>query len=182
MRNRMGRMVWLLVSSTMFRMSPTPCFWWRRQLLRMFGARMGLGTKVYPSTRVWAPWNLIMSEGSCLGPAVNCYNVAAVELGIEATVSEETFLCTASHAIHDPDFSLTAAPIRVGTGAVVFAQAFIGPGVTLAEGAVVGARAVVVRDVGPYRVVAGNPCGEIGNRRYRPSEFVEQSKDSSVTP
>ncbi len=167
-QNQLARFVWLAVSSVFFDLSPTPCFGWRRLLLRLFGATMAAGTKVYPSTRVWAPWNLVMDEGACLGRKVNCYNVAKVELGIDATASEGTFLCTASHDIHGPDFRLTTSPIRIARGAVIFAEAFLGPGVTVAEGAVVGARSVVVRNVGPYEVVAGNPSRVIGERRFRP--------------
>lgn len=181
LRNRAARVAWQIACGVMFRMSPTPCFWWRRHLLALFGARMGSGTKVYPSTRVWAPWNLTMNEGSCLGPLVNCYNVASVELGVEATVSEGTFLCTASHAVHQSDFALTAAPIHVGRGAVIFAQAFVGPGVTVAEGAVVGARAVVFRDVAAYRIVAGNPSHEIGQRRYQPTGGSDSSARDQAT-
>lgn len=151
-------------------------------MLELFGARMGSDTKVYPSARIWAPWNLSMSAGACLGPSVNCYNVASVEVGIEATVSEGSFLCTASHAIHQPDFPLTSAPIRIGDGAVIFAEAFVGPGVTVAEGAVVGARAVVFRDVGAYRIVVGNPGRDIGERRYRPAGLCHSVKTSQSMP
>jgi putative colanic acid biosynthesis acetyltransferase WcaF len=180
--NRVARVAWQVVCGLLFRSSPTPCFWWRRRVLELFGARMELGTKVYPSTRIWAPWNLRMSDGSCLGPSVNCYNVASVEVGIQATVSEGSFLCTASHAIHEPDFALTGAPIRIGDGAVIFAEAFIGPGVTVAEGAVVGARAVVFRDVAAYRIVAGNPGRDIGQRRYRPTDFSDSVQTSQSMP
>jgi putative colanic acid biosynthesis acetyltransferase WcaF len=180
--NRGARVAWQVVWALLFRFSPTPCFWWRRGVLALFGARMEPGTKVYPSTRVWAPWNLTMKEGSCLGPLVNCYNVASVELGIEATVSEGSFLCTASHAIHEPDFALTGAPIRLGCGVVIFAEAFIGPGVTVAEGAVVGARGVVFRDVAAYRIVAGNPGRDIGQRSYRPTGFGDSVQNSQSMP
>ena len=108
-----------------------------------------------------------MADGACLGPHVNCYCVAPVSIGQDVTVSFRSFLCAASHDIDSPDRRLVTAPIAIEKGAYVFADAFIGMGVTVGEGAVVGARAVVVRDVKPYMVVAGNPAREIRERRLQ---------------
>lgn len=180
--NRLARMAWIATAAVFFHLSPTPCFAWRRLLLRVFGARIAAGVKVYPSVVVWAPWNLVMAAGSCLGPRVKCYNVAQVAIGVQATVSEGVFLCTASHAIHDPDYSLIAAPIRICRGGVVFVEAFIGPGVTVEQGAVVGARSVVMKSIESYSIVAGNPSREIGRRRYRPDARAAESASSAQQP
>jgi putative colanic acid biosynthesis acetyltransferase WcaF len=146
--------VWLAFG----RLSPTPLFAWRRLLLRAFGAKVGRGVKVYPSVRVWAPWNLEMGEHSTLGPDVDCYNVARVRIGAHALVSQYSFLCAATHDHHQPRLPLVTAPIEVGEGAWVAADVFVGPGVTIGEGAVVGARASVYKDVSPWTVVGGNPA------------------------
>jgi putative colanic acid biosynthesis acetyltransferase WcaF len=121
---------------------------------------------VYPSTRIWAPWNLTMEDGSTLAEQVDCYSVDRITLGVNSTVSIRTFLCTASHDIRDRARPLTTSPIVIGADAFVFAEAFIGPGVRLGEAAVVGARAVVVRDVAPADIVAGNPAKPIGRRTF----------------
>jgi putative colanic acid biosynthesis acetyltransferase WcaF len=119
---------------------------------------MGPHSVVHPSTRIWAPWNLEMAEGSCLSFGVDCYCVAVVRIGAHATVSQYCHLCAAGHDISDPERRLVAAPITVGPGAWLFAGAFVGPGVTIGEGAVVAARAVIVRDVAAWTVVGGNPA------------------------
>ena len=162
--NKLGRLVWGVCWHLGFRISPTPLFGFRRLILRLFGARIGAGAHVYPSTRIWAPWNLVMEHGSCLGPEVYCYNVAPVHLGVDSTASFRTFLCTASHDIRHPQRPLITAPIRLDRGAYVFADAFVGMNVTVGEGAVVAARAVVVKDVAPYDIVGGNPARVIGRR------------------
>jgi len=59
---------------------------------------------------------------------------------------------------------LIKAPIRIGDGAWVCADVFIGPGVKVGRGAVVGARAVVVKDVADGVVVAGNPAIPVGKK------------------
>jgi len=162
--NKLGRGTWAIVSRTVFRWSPVPCFGWRRLLLRLFGARVAATARVYPSTCIWAPWNLVMEEDACLGPDVYCLNVATVSIGAEATVSFGTVLCTASHDIRRTDRRLVSGPIRIERGAFLFAQGFICMDVTVGEGAVVAARAFVRRNVGAYEVVAGNPAQVVARR------------------
>ena len=148
---------------------PTPRIFhnWRVMLLRLFGAKMAQGTKVFPSARIWAPWNLRMEEFSTLSDYVDCYCVATVTIGAFATVSQRAFLCTATHDVCDPNMRLLTAPVVVANQAWVCAGAFIGPGVTISEGSVVGAMAVVTKDVAPWTIVAGNPSREIRKRALR---------------
>lgn len=162
--NRAGRAAWSIVWLMLFRTTPPAMFAWRRFLLRLFGADIAATAKLYPTTRVWAPWNLTMRAHSCLGREVDCYNVDQVTIGEDAVVSLRTFLCTASHDIRDPHRPLITGPIVIGRGAFVFAEVFIGMNVTVFDGAVVAARAVVVKDVDPDTIVAGNPARPIGQR------------------
>lgn len=165
-RNRVARILWGIVWRLCFRPSPRPLHAWRRWLLRLFGADIARGAHPYPSARIWAPWNLTMGEGSCLGDHVDCYSVDRVILEPYATVSQYAFLCTASHDYTVKEMPLITAPIRIGRRAWVAADVFVGPGVTIGEGAVVGARASVFRDVEPWTVVGGNPARMI--KKYEP--------------
>lgn len=162
--NRLGRVLWNVTWLILFRTSPIVLLPWRRFLLRLFGARLAATAIIYPSARIWAPWNLTMGHYACLGKEVDCYNVAPVTLAADTTISIRTFLCTASHDIRHPDRPLVTAPITIARGAFVFAEAFIGMGVTVGEGAVVAARAVVVKDVEAGVIVGGNPARLICER------------------
>jgi putative colanic acid biosynthesis acetyltransferase WcaF len=162
--NKIRRMIWQLTWSLLYRPTPTFMHGWRRCLLRCFGAHIEAGAHPYPSVRVWAPWNLTMKRHSCLAPHVDCYCVAPVTLEAHAIVSQYSYLCTATHDFRSQAFPLVAAPIVVGAHAWVTADVFIGPGVTVGEGAVVGARSTVVRSVAPWSVVAGPSQREIGLR------------------
>ena len=62
------------------------------------------------------------------------------------------------------DLPLLTPPIRVDDQAWICADAFVGPGVTIGEGAIVGARGVAVKDVGPWDIVAGNPARFVKKR------------------
>ncbi len=162
--NKLARLVWNLVWLFLYRPSPVPFHAWRRFLLRCFGATIEEGAHPYPSAKIWAPWNLTMRKHSYLSHQVDCYCVDKIELGINVTVSQYSYLCTASHDYTQRDMPLITAPIIIGADAWVTADVFIGPGVTIGEGAVVGARSTVTRSVLPWTVVAGSPPKVIKER------------------
>ena len=110
------------------------------------------------------PWNLEMDEYSCLAPNVDCYNADKIKIGAHSTISQKTYLCTASHDINKSNNSLITSPIIIEDQAWIAADAFIGPGVTIRQGAVVGARACVFKDVESWTVVGGNPSKFIKKR------------------
>ena len=166
-RNKTARALWGVTWALVFRTSPRVFHGWRRWLLQLFGARLGRGVRVYPSVRVWAPWRLEMGDYSCLGPEVDCYCVAPIRIGAHVVISQYTYLCSASHDHERSDFPLIAESIIVGGGAWVAADAFIGMGVTIGEGAVVGARASVFKDVDPWTIVGGNPARFIKKRTLK---------------
>lgn len=162
--NKLRRLIWRAVEIILYRWSPVPMHFWRRFLLRMFGAEIAATAHPYPTATIWAPWNLKMGENTCLAEGVICYNVAAVELGVYARVSQYAYLCSAGHDIRSPSFDLRVGRIVISDGAWVAAGAFIGPGVTVGAKAVVGARAVVTKDVQDGYIVGGNPASKIGDR------------------
>ncbi len=164
--DRMLRAVWAAASLLLFRPTPRPLHAWRRWLLRAFGAKIGKSARIYPTVKIWAPWNLVLKNHSCLGYYVDCYNCARITLEEGAMVSQYSFLCTGTHDYRSKAMPLVAKPIIVGKNAWVCADVFVGPGVTVGEGAVVAARSSVYRDVAPWTVVAGNPAGFLKTRSF----------------
>ena len=152
---------WLLLASW----TPPPFAPWRRWLLRCFGAHIAPGARVYGSARIWYPPHLQMAPYSVLGPRSECYCMAPVAIGDHATVSQGARLYTGSHDVEDPDFSLVSKPIVIGDRAWIAAEAFVGPGVTVGEGAVLGARGVAFSDLAPWTIYAGNPAKPLRRRR-----------------
>ena len=162
--NKLKRACWRVVEVLLFRPSPIIFFRFRVALLRLFGAKVSWQARVYPSCRVWAPWNLSMDAGSCLASDVVMYNVANVNLKEGATVSQGAHICSASHDYRSKGHELIIAPIVIGANAWVAADAFIGPGVTIGQDSVIFARAVVTRNVRENVVIAPAESVEIGYR------------------
>ena len=164
-RNRMKRMLWSVCWAAFARPFPkSMASSWKRFLLRLFGAKIADTAVVYSSASVFMPWNLEMRDYACIASGVDCYNAAPIILGVNATVSQRAFLCTAGHDITDPYHHQTEASIMIEDRAWICAEVFVGQGVTVGEGAVCAARAVVVRDVEPWTMVGGNPAKFIKKR------------------
>ena len=166
--NKALRLLWMITWGLLAKPIPRSMFsGWKRMLLRLFGAKMSSTAIVYSSAKVYMPWNLVMDDYACIADGVDCYNAAPVHIGVNATVSQRAFLCTASHDITDPHHHQTRQPITICDRAWVAAEAFIGPGVTVGEGAVVGARGCAYKDVEPWTIVGGKPAKFIKRRVIR---------------
>lgn len=158
------RIIWYFVNHTIFRLLPTRYLkGLRHALLRMFGAKIDKKALIYSSCTIFAPWNLVVGR-ACLGPRTEIYNKSMITIGDDCAISQGTFLCTASHDISSVMLPLKSAPIIIEDKVWVAADAFVGMGVTIGEGAVVGARACVFKDVEPWTVVGGNPAKVIKKR------------------
>ncbi len=141
-----------------FRFSPRPFFSWRRFLLRLFGARIGKDVQIYNSATIYMPWNLEIGDWSSIGEYAFIYNLGKITIGNKTTISHRAHLCAGTHDYTDKTLPLLKLPIVIEDSAWVCTDTFIGPGVLVGEGAVVGARSVVVKDIEPWMVVAGNPA------------------------
>lgn len=168
---QLRRLCWM-VGRLPFRLSPRPCFGWRRLVLRCFFAKVGRHVNIYSSAVIYFPWNLTIGDWSAIGEDALIYNLGPVTIGERVTISHRAHLCAGTHDYTQPDLPLLKPPITIGDQAWVCADAFIAPGITVGEGAVVGARAVVTKDVQPWTVVAGNPARFVKKREIK----VDQAK------
>lgn len=165
--NRLQRGAWNLTWLLFASWTPTPLKPWRRFLLKLFGAQLGVGADVRGSARVWYPPHLHLGDRAVLAQHVVCYNMAPIHLGPDALVSQGAHLCAGTHDITSPVFQLTTKPITIGAKAWIAAGAFVGPGVVVGEGAVLGACAVTFKPLEPWGVYAGNPAQRIKTRVLR---------------
>lgn len=150
--------LWWLVQETLFRWTPHPFDEMRAVLLRLFGAQVGKGVKIRPTARFYYPWHLQIGDRAWIGDEVNCYSLGRIAIGNQTVISQRTCLCTGSHDTADPHFGLIVRPIYIQSGVWVAAECFVGPGVTIGEGTVVGARSTVFRDLPAWMICFGTPC------------------------
>lgn len=165
--NRAARVLWALAYALLFRPSPRPLHRWRNLLLRAFGARLHPTARVYPKARIWAPWNLAMGAHACIADDVDVYNVRPITVGESSTVSQYSYLCGATHDFEHPDHPLVPLPITIGKNVWVAADVFVAPGVTIADGTVVGARSTVLKDLPAWTVAVGYPARPVKPRIMR---------------
>jgi putative colanic acid biosynthesis acetyltransferase WcaF len=161
------RIAWATAEMTLFRCSFHTMNSWRVFLLRCFGAKIGRQCKIRRTVRVYYPWNLEMGDMCIVGDDVRLYDLGKITIGTEAMISQEAYLCAGTHDHTDLALPLLTPPVTVGPQAWVCARAFIGPGVTVGEGAIVAACGVAVKDVPAWAIVGGNPAKFIGKRELR---------------
>ena len=163
-RGELARRVAWIVGQLVFRLTPRTLFGLRRGILRAFGARIGANVNIYSTATIYMPWHLEVSDWAAIGEHAYIYNLGKITIEDHVTISQRAHLCAGTHDYTRRDMPLLKPPIRVGRYAWICADAFVGPDVTIGEGAVVGARAVVTHDVEPWAVVAGNPARTIKRR------------------
>lgn len=146
--------VWLLLCSW----TPKPANAWRLFWLKVFGAKFYGRPFVHQRARIQIPWNLVMHDRAALGDRANAYTLGKIEIMEHATVAQEAYLCTGTHAFDHPSKNLITSPITIGPNAFIGARAFIMPGVNIGEHAIIGACSVVTRDVPANKTVKGNPA------------------------
>ena len=162
---RLARLMWLVCWSIFYRLSPRPFHSWRAILLRLFGAKMGPNCHFYPTSRVWAPWNLVCEDQVTAGDGAEIYNPVPIRLNSHAILSQNSYLCGATHDSDDPAFRLLANPMEVGRYAWICARACVGPGVKVGEGAVLGLASVATRDLEPWGIYAGVSAVKVKERK-----------------
>jgi putative colanic acid biosynthesis acetyltransferase WcaF len=161
---------WWIVQATLFRMSPQFCFGWRRWLLRVFGAQVGPGVKIRPSAQITYPWKVSIGKNCWIGDNAVLYSLGEISIADDVVISQKSYLCAATHDYESLAFDIVAAPIIIERKVWLATDVFIAPGVRVGEGAVIGARTSVFKDVSKGVVFAGNPGRILRKRRIERSD------------
>jgi putative colanic acid biosynthesis acetyltransferase WcaF len=154
----------MLARVPLFRLSWHNCYGWRNFVLRLFGARVGRHVHIRPTAHVEIPWHLAIGDYSSLGDHAIVYNLGPVTIGRRVTVSQHAHLCAGTHDHTRWSMPLLRPPITIGDDAWIATEAFIGPGVSVGAGAIVGARSSAFRDVPPWTINAGTPARVLRDR------------------
>jgi putative colanic acid biosynthesis acetyltransferase WcaF len=162
--DKIYRLFWRIVSLFLFRPFSLPFFnSWRIFLLKIFGAKVGKNSVVYASVYIPSPRNLTIGDETAIGPEVKLHFGKTI-IGNKVTVSQRSYLCSATHDIKSINVPLITGIIVIEDYAWVAAEAFIMSNITIGEGAIIGARAAVFKNVEPWTVIGGNPAKIIKKR------------------
>lgn len=129
---------------------------------------------VYPGVKIWAPWNLHIGDETGVANGVTLYSQGLIAIGKRVVISQGAHLVAGTHDYTDPGFPLITFPITVKDHVWVAAEAFLHPGVTIEEGAVIGARSVVTKDMPAWMVCAGHPCVPLKERNFKRAVVEQQ--------
>lgn len=156
--------LWWCVQATLFAWSPQFMYGWRRFLLRLFGAKIGLQVLVRPSARITYPWKLTIGDHSWIGDNVELYTLGEIHIGMNTVISQRSYICTGSHDISTPSFDILQQPINIGNQVWIATDVFVAPGVTISDAAVIGTRSTVLTDLPEAMICYGYPAKPIKPR------------------
>lgn len=161
---KVRRVLWNYLGQKAFRWTFHNWYGVRNALLRLFGARIASPVRLRPTVLIEQPWNLSIGANSSIGDRAIVYCLGPVTIGEHVSISQGAHLCAGTHDYKRPDMPLLRPPIVIKDYAWIAADAFVGPGVTVGEGAVVGARAVAMKDPEPWSIYSGNPAVKVKDR------------------
>jgi len=163
-KSKFAVQLWWIIQGSLFCWSPQFMYGWRRFLLRIFGAKIGVNVYIRPSAKILYPWHLIIGDWSWIGDDVTLYNMANINIGNNCVISQNSYLCTGSHDHTKSSFDIFAQAIIIEDEVWIASDVFIAPGVTIEYGTVVGIRSLVNNDLPPQMICYGNPAKPIKPR------------------
>lgn len=123
------------------------------------GSAVQMGCRFLNGRRVFMGAHTVVNYGCTLDGRKYC-----VRIGSNVSIGPEASILTLGHDPQSPSFEDRGGEVTIGDRAWIAFRAIILPGVTIGEGAVVAAGAVVSSDVEPFTIVAGNPARAVGRR------------------
>jgi putative colanic acid biosynthesis acetyltransferase WcaF len=165
-KQKLGRAAWGVVQGTLFRCSPHNFYGWRAMLLRMFGAKLANDVRIRRSVRIEVPWHLQIGEHTAIGDFAILYSLGTITIGKYVTISQYAHLCAGTHETKTRAMALLRPPIKLGDDVWIATDAFVGPGVTIGDRTILGARASAFSDLPADSIAVGNPAKVIKAREF----------------
>lgn len=141
-----------------------PCHYFRRFFYRASGMRIGRGSTIHTGARFYNPGNISIGEDSIIGENTVLDGREKLIIGNHVDIATDVMIYNSEHDVRDPNFSAVSSQVVIQDYVFIGPRAIILPGVKIGKGAVVGAGAVVTKDVGEGVIVGGVPAVKIGER------------------
>lgn len=166
-KEKVGRAIWMVIGRPVFRASFHNWHTYRAFILRMFGAKIGKGVSIRPTVNIEVPWMVELDDDCTVGDYAILYSLGKISIGKRSIISQYAHLCAGTHDYADHTFKLLRTPIHIGDDVWIGADAFIGPGVSVGDLSVVGARSSTYKTLGERAVFVGNPAKPLKERVLR---------------
>lgn len=139
----------------------------RKAFYRASGVKIGKNSFIHMGARFYLPNGVSIGEGTVIGDHCFMDGRASLKIGSNVDIASEVMIYNSEHDINSDGFDPIEEPVEIADYVFVGPRAIILPGVNIGKGAVVGAGAVVTKDVAPFKVVGGVPAKEIGERKNK---------------
>ena len=150
--------LWILFNILFFKSSiPYPSAF-KSIILKLFGAKMGIGIVFKPCINIKFPWKLSIGDYCWIGENVWIDNLDYVTIKDNVCISQGALLLTGNHNYKIQSFDLESGPITINTGVWICAMAIVCPNVTCNKYAVLSVSAVATKNLLENTVYGGNPA------------------------
>lgn len=164
---RLKTVFWELVALKLRWIGYVPSHYFRRFFYRFWGIKIGSGSTIHMGAVFYYPLNISIGNDSIIGENVVLDGRDKLTIRDHVDIASEVMIYNAQHNINDENFKAITAPVTIEDYVFIGPRAIILPGVTVKKGAVVGAGAVVTKDVEEFKIVGGVPAKEIGERENK---------------
>ena len=161
------QILWFICSPILVRNPIIPFASFRKWLLVLFGAKIGIESRIRPGVQIKYPWKLTLGDHVWLGE--NCWidNITDITIGSHSCISQGAMLCSGNHNINSTGFELIMKPIILEDGVWIGAKAFVSAGITAHSHSMLTAGSVATRDMDAYGIYQGNPAMLVKKREIR---------------
>lgn len=136
----------------------------KKNLLKLFGSKVGKGVIIKPGVNIKYPWKLKIGDYVWIGENVWIDNIADITLGSNVCLSQGCMLMCGNHNYKRKDFPTIASPIIVEDGAWIGARSLVTGGVTVHTHAILNVMSVASQSLEAYGIYRGNPAVKIKTR------------------
>lgn len=141
-----------------------PSHFIRRFFYRLCGIKIGKGSTIHTGAKFYNSYNILIGNDTIVGEGTVLDGRDKLNIGDHVAIATEVMIYNSEHDINDSDFKAKNEPVVIEDYVFIGPRSIILPGVTIKRGAVVGAGAVVTKDVEPMDIVGGVPAKVIGKR------------------
>ena len=136
----------------------------RRFFYRLAGVKIGNGSAIHMGACFYDSKNIVIGQDTIIGEGAVLDGRNKLVIGNHVNIASEVMIYNAQHDVQSSDFHAISSPVFIEDYVFIGPRAIILPGVKIKKGAVVGAGAVVTKDVEEFTIVGGVPAKPIKER------------------